>query len=138
MNMIDCAIKMLDKLSPLKAVSDWPIRLSLGATFLAHGIGKLPNIPAGAMKFGVAEPIWMLVALAEIFGALAILIGGLGTAAWQRLLSRIGFLSLMPVMIGAIMMVRWPNWRFNNGGMEFEVLILAVCLYGLIADLKRS
>jgi len=90
------------------------------------------------MEFGVAEPIWMVVALAEIFGALAILIGGLGTATWQRLLSRLGFLSLMPVMIGAIMMVRWPNWRFNNGGMEFEVLILAVCLYGLIADLKRS
>jgi len=119
MNMIDCAIKMLDKLSPLKAISDWPIRLSLGATFLVHGIGKLPNIPAGAMKFGVAEPIWMLVALAEIFGALAILIGGLGTAAWQRLLSRLGFLSLMPVMIGAIMMLWWPNCRFNNGGMEF-------------------
>ncbi len=138
--MINSLTRLLDTLSPLRSISDWGIRGALAATFIIHGMGKLDNIAAGAAKFGVAEPLWMLVAYVEIGGAIAILIGGLSAAPLMKLISRLGFASLIPIMIGAIVLVPENNWRFNDmpRGMEFEVLIIAVCLYGLIADLKRT
>ncbi len=112
-------------LSPLAPHVHWALRLSLAATFLYHGIGKFP-IAATSEAMGMAIPMVWAVALAEIAGGAALLVGGFSKEA----LTRLGGLIVVVIMIGAISMVHFKNgWNVMNGGMEFQVLMLAVGLY---------
>ncbi|WP_296809646.1 hypothetical protein [Thiocapsa sp.] len=51
----------------------------------------------------------VLVALAEVGGGLAVLVGGLVRRDW---LTRLGGGVTIPVLIGAIAMVHWGQWSF--------------------------
>ncbi len=69
-------------------------------------------------------PMVWAVALAEIAAGAALIAGAFGKEA----LTRLG--GLIVIMIGAIGMVHFKNgWNVMNGGMEFQVLMLAVGLY---------
>ena len=52
-------------------------------------------------------------------------------------MTRLGGLVTVPVMIGAIAMIHWGQWRFvatdshPMGGMEFQVVLLLMGLYYL-------
>jgi len=112
-------------LSPLAPFAHWAVRLSLAATFLYHGIGKFP-IQAFSEAMGMPVPMVWAVAIAEIIGGAALIIGALG----KEVLTRIGGMIVIVIMIGAIGMVHFKNgWNVMNGGMEFQVLMLAVGLY---------
>jgi len=112
-------------LSPLAPHVHWALRLSLAATFLYHGIGKFP-IAAFSEAMSMPIPMVWAVALAEIAGGAALLVGAFGKEA----LTRLGGLLVIVIMIGAISMVHFKNgWNVMNGGMEFQVLMLAVGLY---------
>ena len=74
-----------------------------------------------------------LVTLAEVGGGLGIMAGGLKAApAW---FSRLSGLVLIPVMIGAVVLVHWPRWSFvptvshPMGGMEFQVVLLLLAAW---------
>ncbi len=112
-------------LSPLAPHVHWALRLSLAATFLYHGIGKFP-IPAFSEAMGMSIPMAWAVALAEIVAGAALIVGAFG----KEILTRLGGLIVIVIMIGAIGMVHLKNgWNVMNGGMEFQVLMLAVGLY---------
>ena len=69
-------------------------------------------------------------------GGAFILLGGASrvtpAAAW---VTRLGAAMIIPVMLGAIVMVHWGQWNFLPsqthpiGGMEFQVVLLLVSLY---------
>ncbi len=109
----------------------WLLRIALASVFLYHGIGKFPHLQnlAAMMKMPVA--LIFLLAVMEVSGALLVLVGGF-RKEWA---TRLGTLFLMPVMLGAIAMVHWPQWSFvaskthPMGGMEFQVTLLLVQLY---------
>lgn len=109
------------------------LRLALASVFLFHGIQKLvASGPYDMMvgKMGMPGPVFWLVTLAEVAGGALILFGGL----INSLATRLGALAIIPVMIGAIVMVHAQNgWSFMNNGMEFQVVLLLVALYFLIA-----
>ena len=71
---------------------------------------------------------------AEIAAAVGFVVGGFGKEIFTRLAS----LALIPVLLGAIVMVHGPRWSFvpadgyPMGGMEFQVVLLLVSLYLLI------
>ena len=73
----------------------------------------------------------MLVALAEVGGGALVIVGAF-TRDW---ITRIGAAFIIPVMVGAVFMVHWPQWSFvaseshAMGGMEFQVTLLLVALY---------
>ena len=75
-----------------------------------------------------------MLAMVETLGGALVLVGGFGFD-WA---TRIGGLLIVPVMIGAIMMVHWPQWSFvpsethPMGGMEFQVVLLTLGLYFFI------
>lgn len=81
---------------------------------------------------GLPVAVALLVALAEVGGGLAVLIGPALRRDW---LTRVGGLVTVPVMIGAIAMVHWGQWSFvasdthPMGGMEFQVVLLALGLW---------
>jgi putative oxidoreductase len=108
-------------LSPLAPHVHWAMRLSLAATFLYHGIAKFP-IAAFSEAMGMAVPLAWAVALAEIVGGAALIVGAFGKDS----LTRIGGLIVIVIMIGAIGMV---HLKQGFTGMEFQLLMLAAGLY---------
>lgn len=112
-------------LSPLAPHVHWALRLSLAATFLYHGIGKFP---VAAFSEAMSMPVMMvwMVAIAEIIAGVALLVGAFG----KEMLTRLAGFIVIVIMIGAIGMVHFKNgWNVMNGGMEFQVMMLALGLY---------
>lgn len=113
----------------------WLLRLSVSATFLYHGVTKLPALEAGAAFMGLPVWLWTLVAVVEIVAGLALLAGGTMRSALGDLLTRIGGVSVIAIMLGAIALVHWGQWSalpsetHPVGGMEFQTLLLATGLY---------
>ena len=115
-------------LSPLSPHVHWAMRLSLAATFLYHGIGKFP-VAAFSEAMGMPVPMVWAVAIAEIIAGAALIVGAFG----KEILTRLAGLIVIVIMIGAIGMVHFKNgWNVMNGGMEFQVLMLAVGLYFVV------
>jgi len=97
----------------------------LAATFLYHGIGKFP-VDAFSEAMGMPVPMVWVLAIVEIVAGAALFAGTFG----KEILTRLAGLIVIVLMIGAIGMVHFKNgWDVMNGGMEFQVLMLAVGLY---------
>jgi putative oxidoreductase len=110
----------------------WLLRVGLASVFLFHGIGKLAGPAQFAEMMQLPLMVALLVAFAEVGGGLAVLAGGALRKDWM---TRLGGLAVVPVMVGAIVMVHWGQWSFvateshPMGGMEFQVVLLLIGLY---------
>jgi len=108
------------------------LRLSLALVIFPHGAQKLfgwfgGNGFAGTLQYftdtmGIPFFLAFLVILAESFGALGLALG---------LLTRVCAIGIGSVMIGAVLMVHWPNgffmnWSGNQPGEGFEFHLLAI------------
>ncbi len=121
----------------MKEKVSWLLRIVLAAIFLYHGLTKFPV--AAQMASMMAMPIIMIYMLAamETLGGILILVGGLKINK-AELATKVAAAIFAVVMLGAIMLVHWPQWSFMPtaakpmGGMEFQVLILAVSAYFLV------
>jgi len=122
----------MNRINPLSM--DWAllaVRLVVGSIFLVHGSQKMFGAFGGPGLGGVVQwlgPVGYLVAIAEFFGGLAILVG---------FLARFSALALVGVMIGAIGMVHWQNGFFAGPqaiGIEWPLALignlLAIALGG--------
>ena len=117
--------------SPAANYAMVPIRLSLFAIFFYHGTQKLFGWFGGdgiagttafldGMGLPVARVFAILLAVVETVSAVAFLVGA-GVRLFSVLIS---FL-----MLGGIVAIHWANgWNFMNGGIEFNVAIIAMCL----------
>ncbi|HUO83214.1 MAG TPA: DoxX family protein [Gammaproteobacteria bacterium] len=115
----------LDSLAPF---AHWALRIALASVFLYHGWGKMPP-DQFAQGMGFPIVLGWLVALGELAAGVLLLLGGF-LKDWM---TRIGALLVIVIMIGAIVLVHWPNgWSVADGGMEFQVVMLLVGLYLLI------
>ena len=125
-------MKKLDCTPCLDGHAHWLLRIGLASVFLFHGIGKFADLNGFSVMMSMPVFISTLVALAEVGGALFLLVGG-----WLKndLLTRLGAAAFIPVMLGAITMVHWPRWNFvatethPMGGMEFQVVLMLVSIY---------
>jgi len=118
-------------LSKLAKYSDWSLvslRAGIGIVFLIHGIGKLLSIGPFAVgisgtagfltSLGIPAAIFFawIVALAETFGGLFILVG---------FLTRYAAVAVAIDMIVAISLVHFKNgFSSQNGGYEFPLVLL--------------
>jgi putative oxidoreductase len=115
----------MDFLKKLAPHVHWGLRLSLAATFLYHGWAKFP-VEAFSQAMGMPVPMAWAVALAELAGGAALIVGAFG----KDILTRLGGLIVIVIMIGAIAMVHAKNgFNVMNGGMEFQLLMLVTGLY---------
>ena len=120
----------------LSQQAHWFLRIAVASSFLFHGIGKFPNLSEGAEMMGLPVFILLLVALAETFGALLILLGGF----YKNWMTKLGALLTLPVMLGAIFMFHWGRWSFTPsethpmGGIEFPVIMTLILLYLLFKE----
>ncbi len=123
-----------DVIDRLAVYAHWALRVALASVFLYHGIGKLTGLEQFAGMSGLPFIIALFVALAEVGGGALVVVGAF-TRDW---ITRVGAALIIPVMIGAVFMVHWPQWSFvaseshPMGGMEFQVTLLLVALYLVI------
>lgn len=110
------------------------IRITLGGLFLAHGGLKLfVFTPAGTAQFfaslGLPGALAYLVIAAEIAGGAALIAG---------VYARIVAVALIPVLLGAIVMVHGSAGFFfnnSNGGWEFPALwIVGLATVSLLGE----
>jgi putative oxidoreductase len=111
-----------------------PLRLALGAVFIAHGAQKvfgafggrgLAAFTAGSAPMGL-RPAWLWLgaaAFAELLGGIMVLLG---------LLTRFGAFLILCVMVVAIKGVHWGSF-FSPGGVEYPMSLLAIALALLVS-----
>jgi putative oxidoreductase len=124
-------ITNLSFLAALAPYAHWTLRLAVGSVFLYHGLTKFPVLNEMSAMMGMPVAMIALLAVMETAGGALALIGGF-TSSW---ITRLSSVLLIPVMIGAIAMVHWPQWSFvasethPMGGMEFQVMMILVLTY---------
>lgn len=120
--------KILNRFSRLSLL---PVRIALGAVFIAHGSQKLFGLWGGPGLHGFAGMLgglglkpamfWaLLAACGEFFGGILVLLG---------FYSRFGAFLITCVMVTAIHNVHWKNGFFSsNGGYEYPFALLGLSL----------
>lgn len=101
-------------------ITHFGIRITIGAIFIAHSLGKFePGFAENLPNMGLPAEMQIPIALAELVPGILLIIGGL---------TRISASLLSIVMLGAIFVAKGAQSFAGRGGVEFEILILSGCL----------
>jgi len=120
----------------------WFLRIAIASVFMYHGIDKFPKLEGVSEMLGMSVPAVFLLAAVETGGGLSMVLSGLMKDRLGDIGTRLAALALIPVMLGAIIMVHWGQWTFMAtethpmGGMEFQVTLLMTLLYMLVKGNK--
>ena len=119
---------------PFMNFSPWLLRLSLGTSFILHGLGKFPMPADGMVKLFESKGIFFpeltasLVALGEVGAGAAIIIGGF-LGATGHLVTRLGGGAVAVIMIGALLIAH-PDWLITQKlFMSEQIFLLALGTY---------
>ena len=119
---------------PFMNLSTWLLRLSLGTSFILHGLGKFPMPADGMVKLfenkGILFPelTASLVALGEVGAGAAVIIGGF-LGATGHLVTRLGGGAVAVIMIGALLIAH-PDWLITQKlFMSEQIFLLALGTY---------
>lgn len=119
---------------PFMSLSPWLLRLSLGTSFILHGLGKFPMPADGMVKLFESKGILFpeltasLVALGEVGAGAAVIIGGF-LGATGHLVTRLGGGAVAVIMIGALLIAH-PDWLITQKlFMSEQIFLLALGTY---------
>ena len=119
---------------PFMNLSTWLLRLSLGTSFILHGLGKFPMPADGMVKLfenkGILFPelTASLVALGEVGAGAAVIIGGV-LGATGHLVTRLGGGAVAVIMIGALLIAH-PDWLITQKlFMSEQIFLLSLGTY---------
>ena len=104
----------------LHDVTHFGLRLVVGVIFIAHSIGKFdPGFGGFVASLGLPPELQIPIALAELVPGILLIVG---------VLTRISSTIISMVMLGAIFVVRGAQSLTGDSGVEFDLILLAVCL----------
>ena len=123
-----------DVAKPFMNISPWLLRLSLGTSFILHGLGKFPMPADGMVKLFESKGILFpeltasLVALGEVGAGAAVIIGGF-LGATGHLVTRLGGGAVAVIMIGALVIAH-SDWLITQRlFMSEQIFLLALGTY---------
>ena len=123
-----------DVAKPFMNISPWLLRLSLGTSFILHGLGKFPMPADGMVKLFDSKGILFpeltasLVALGEVGAGAAVIIGGF-LGATGHLVTRLGGGAVAVIMIGALLIAH-SDWLITQKlFMSEQIFLLALGTY---------
>lgn len=114
------------------------VRLLLGTTFILHGSQKVFGLFGGPGLSGYVG--WMSTLnvhpILSYSAALFELVGGL--MVFLGIAAEIGAALIVPVMVGAIVLVHWPHGFFiQNNGFEYSLNLLLLAMTIIIGGPGR-
>jgi uncharacterized membrane protein YphA (DoxX/SURF4 family) len=119
---------------PFQGLAPWILRLTLGTSFILHGLGKFPLPPEKMVTWfesmGIAAPeiIASLVALGEVVAGAAVILGGfLGSTG--HLITRLGGGAVVVIMIGAFYLAHSDWFITQKLFMSEQIFLFALGLY---------
>lgn len=105
------------------------LRLSVGLIFILHGWGKInPGFLNFMGHLGLPPEMQYLIVLAEVGGGIVLIFG---------IFSRIGAVAISITMLGAIFLVKSAQSIDGDGGVEFDLILLAAALVIMVAGPGR-
>ena len=116
---------------PLYPVTPWLLRLSLGTSFILHGIGKFPLPPEKmvtwfeSMGYMYPEIVTTMVAVGEVVAGAGIIIGGLFSNSFGNVITRLSGGAVGVIMIGAILIAH-SDWLVTQKLFMSEQIFLFV------------
>ena len=113
----------------LHDIAHMGIRAVVGVIFILHGTGKFnPGFVGFLTDIGLPAEMQIPIALAETIPGILLIIG---------ILSRISSSLLSIIMLGAIFYVKGASSITGDGGIEFELILLASNLVIIVAGPGR-
>ena len=116
---------------PLYPITPWLLRLSLGTSFILHGIGKFPLPPEKmvtwfeSMGYMYPEIVTTMVAVGEVVAGAGIIIGGLFSNSFGNVITRLSGGAVGVIMIGAILIAH-SDWLVTQKLFMSEQIFLFV------------
>ena len=116
---------------PLYPITPWLLRLSLGTSFILHGIGKFPLPPEKmvtwfeSMGYMYPEIVTTMVAVGEVVAGAGIIIGGLFNNSFGNVITRLSGGAVGVIMIGAILIAH-SDWLVTQKLFMSEQIFLFV------------
>lgn len=101
------------------------LRAAVGVIFIVHGYGKFGNEQfIGWMgSMGISPEFAMIIAAGELVPGILLIIG---------VVSRISAAILAAIMVGAIFVIKEAAALTGDGGVEFDLVLLAACLVFMV------
>jgi len=104
----------------LHDITHFGLRLTVGVIFIAHSLGKFQPGFAGFIESqGLPPEMQIPIALAELVPGILLIIG---------VLTRFSASLLSIVMLGAIFLIKGAATLTGDGGVEFDLILLAASL----------
>jgi len=104
----------------LHDITHFGLRLTVGVIFIAHSLGKFQPGFAGFIESqGLPPEMQIPIALAELVPGILLIIG---------VLTRFSASLLSIVMLGAIFLIKGAASLTGDGGVEFDLILLAASL----------
>ena len=116
---------------PLYPITPWLLRLSLGTSFILHGIGKFPLPPEKMVTwfeskgYMYPEIVTTMVAVGEVAAGAGIIIGGLFSNSFGNVITRLSGGAVGVIMIGAILIAH-SDWLVTQKLFMSEQIFLFV------------
>ena len=116
---------------PLYPITPWLLRLSLGTSFILHGIGKFPLPPEKmvtwfeSMGYMYPEIVTTMVAMGEVVAGAGIILGGLFSNSFGNVITRLSGGAVGVIMIGAILIAH-SDWLVTQKLFMSEQIFLFV------------
>ena len=105
------------------------LRSAIGVIFILHGISKFsPGFAENLPNMGLPAELQIPIALAELVPGILLIIG---------VLSRLSASLISIIMLGAIFMVKGASSIIGKGGIELDLILLAVALVIMIVGPGR-
>ena len=91
--------------------SHWLLRIPVATIILQSGLDKFPLSADDAASYELPYLLWVGAAFGELFGAFAIIAGGLVSGWIGDLTSRLGGFTIASILVGVIVTTNWsPIW----------------------------
>ena len=104
----------------LHDVAHFGLRLTVGVIFIVHSLGKFePGFAGFLPTLGIPPEMQIPIALAELVPGVLLIAG---------VLTRISAALLAIVMLGAMFVVKGAASLTGDGGVEFDLILLAASL----------
>ena len=127
----------------LTGITIWILQVTLGISFMLHGIGKLPFPPEKFISWldsiGVIAPYFIgsLVTIGEIAAGAGLIIGSVIPGVIGNYLTKLSALSVFIIMIGAFYLAH-SDWFINEKLFKSEqIYIFVLSIFFLINGNKK-